>query len=237
MKDTLKDVDVKQVVLRSNLDETKAEQLIDQKKTSMFRSVLSKPKKKDVHVHSLKMVYECITCVSGKYTADYYRTIVHTISVDHNVREIVFGEGVFPIREKSKLSKTLGGKHSKNKIDLSLEEHVFIKISNELYFDHHGDQTSFSFKLKSEDLENYPKRILKSNDAKIRKSEKTHDTLINELLDSLKTPIQDEARDITDEFVLDKVTEIYVPIFEARLVGPKKKVKILRIDAAQVKII
>ena len=237
LKDRLKDVTVKQVVLRSNLDESKAEQLTDQKKTSMFRSVLSKPKKEEVHVHSLNLIYECITRVSGKYVADYYRSATHTISVDHNVREIVFGEGVFPIREKSKLSKTLGGKHSKNKIDLNLEEHVFIETSDEIYFDHHGDRTSFSIKLKSENLENYPKRVLDNSNTKIRKSEKKHDDLIDELLDVLKTPIKGDVRNITDEFTLDAVTEIYVPIFEARLVGPKKKVKILRIDAAQVKII
>jgi len=31
--------------------------------------------------------------------------------------------------------------------------------------------------------------------------------------------------------------EIYIPIFEARLIGPKKRIKILRIDAIRKKIL
>ncbi len=233
----MKDIDVKQVVVRSNIDESKAEKIVEQKKTSMFRSVLSKPKKEDVHVHSLNLRYECITRVSGKYAADYYRMTTHTISVDHNVREIIFGEGVFPIRDKSKLSKTLAGKHSKNKVDLPLEEHVFVQKSDEIYFDHHGEQTDFAIKLKSENLENYPKKILEDDNIKIFKPERTHDELVDELIRVLKIQLEDDAHDINDELVLDGIMEIYVPVFEARLVGPKKKIKIMRIDAARIKII
>lgn len=36
---------------------------------------------------------------------------------------------------------------------------------------------------------------------------------------------------------MDDITKIYVPIFEARLVGPKKKVKILRYDAVKKKLV
>ena len=33
------------------------------------------------------------------------------------------------------------------------------------------------------------------------------------------------------------ILEIYVPIYEARLIGPKKRIKILRIDAIRKKIL
>ena len=36
---------------------------------------------------------------------------------------------------------------------------------------------------------------------------------------------------------LKDLLEIYVPIFEARLIGPKKRIKILRIDAIRKKIL
>lgn len=46
-----------------------------------------------------------------------------------------------------------------------------------------------------------------------------------------------EIRELNDEFVLRDISEIYFPIFEARLIGPKKKVGIIRIDAVRKKIL
>ena len=42
---------------------------------------------------------------------------------------------------------------------------------------------------------------------------------------------------IEEEFVLREITEVFVPIYEARLIGPKKKVGIIRIDAVRNKIL
>jgi len=130
--------DVKIVVLRKNIDELEAMEIVDQKKTKPFKSLLSRPKKEQVHVHSLKLYHECILMVSGKYIADYYRSATHTISVNHNVRDVVLDGGLFPIRSKSGFTKTLSGKRGKNKIDLKLEEHIFVEEEDELAFDHHG---------------------------------------------------------------------------------------------------
>ena len=44
-------------------------------------------------------------------------------------------------------------------------------------------------------------------------------------------------RDLNDEFTLHDITEVYIPIFEARLSDPKKKVGIIRIDAVRKKIL
>ena len=61
--------------------------------------------------------------------------------------------------------------------------------------------------------------------------------LVSDLQSQLKKPIEDDVRKLNEEFVLREITEVYVPIFEARLFGPKKKVGIIRIDAVRKKIL
>lgn len=229
--------DVKTVVLRKNIDETEAMDLVDQKKTGPFKSLLSRPKKEDIHVHSLKLYYECILMVSGKYIADYFRKANHSISVDSNVHEISLGDGLFPIRSKSGITKAFVGKHGKNKIDLKFEEHVFVEDEDELSFDHHGQQIKFPFKINSKTVENYPQRILEQNSPNVKKPEMTHDAAIEKLQLELKKPMEADVRNLNDEFVLREIVEVYIPIFEARLIGPKKKVGIIRIDAVRKKIL
>jgi len=229
--------DVKIVVLRKNIDELEAMEIVNEKKTKPFKSLLSRPKKEQVHVHSLKLYYECILMVSGKFIADYYRSATHTISVNYNVRDVVLGGGLFPMRSKSGFSKALSGKRGKNKIDLKLEEHIFVEEEDELVFDHHGHEIKFPFKINSKTIENYPKRILEKNQQNIKKPEITLDAAIEKLQLQLKKPVETDVRDLTDEFVLREITEVYVPIFEARLIGPKKNVGIIRIDAVRKKIL
>lgn len=229
--------DVKIIVLRKNFEEEDALEIVEQKKTIPFKSLLSRPKKENVHVHSLKLYYECILMVSGKYIADYFRKATHSISVSSNVREIVFGDGTFPIRSKSGFKKAFVGKRGKNKIDLKVEEHVFVEEEDELAFDHHGNEIKFPFKVNSKTIENYPKRLLDKNKSNIKKPELTIDAALEKLQSQLKKPLEAEVRDISEEFVLREITELYVPIFEARLIGPKKKVGLIRIDAVRKKIL
>jgi len=229
--------DVKTVVLRKKIDEAEAMEIIQEKKTTPFKSLLSRPKKEQVHVHSLKLYHECILMVSGKYVADYYRKATHTISVKYNVRDVVLGGGLFPMRSKSGFTKALSGKRGKNKIDLKLEEHIFIEEEDELAFDNHGHEIKFPFKINSKTVENYPKRILEQNKQNIKKPEITNDAAIEKLQSQLKKPVETDVRDLNEEFVLREITEVYVPIFEARLIGPKKKVGIIRIDAVRKKIL
>ena len=232
-----KTYDVKTVVLRKNIEEQDAQSIIEQKKTTPFKSLLSRPKKEDIHLHSLKLYYECVLMVSGKYVADYFRKATHSISVDSNIREIILGDGTFPIRSKSGFKKAFVGRRGKNKIDLKLEEHVFVEEEDELTFDHHGRNIESPFKINSKTIENYPKRLLQQNKSNIKKSELTNDAAIEKLQSHLKKPLEIDVRDITEEFVLREITELYVPIFEARLIGPKKKVGIIRIDAVRKKIL
>ena len=229
--------DVKTSVLRKKIELEEARNIVEEKKTNPFKSLLSRPKKQDVHMHSLKLYYECILIVSGKYVADYFRKATHTISADSNVHEVVLGDGVFPVRSKSGLEKAFVGKRGKNKIDLKLEEHVFVEEENELVFDHHGREIKFPFKINSKTVENYPKRLLDENEPNVKKPEITYDASIGRLQSELKKPLESDVRDLNEEFILREISEVYVPIYEARLIGPKKKIGIIRVDAVRKKIL
>ena len=232
-----KSYDVKTVVLRKNIELEDATEIVEDKKTKPFKSLLSRPKKEQVHIHSIKLYYECILMVSGKYVADYYRKATHTISVPSNVKEVELGEGVFQIRSKSGFEKAFVGKRGKNKIDMKLEEHVFVEEEDELAFDHHGREIKFPFKVNSKTVENYPKRILQKNEPNVKRPEITVDAALGKLQSQLKKPLESDTRELSEEFVLREITELYVPIFEARVIGPKKKVGIIRIDAVRKKIL
>ena len=225
------------VVLRKKVNETEILEIIEDKKTALFKSLFSRPKKSDIHIHSVKLYYECILIISGKYMADYFRKATHSISVASNVSEIVLGDGVFSVRSKSNFKKALVGKRGKNKVDLKLEEHVFTENEDELTFDHHGREIKFPFKLNSKTTENYPNRLLEKNLSNVKNSELTHDDAIKKLQSFLKKPLEGEVRKLEEEFVLKEISEVYVPIYEARLIGPKKKVGLIRIDAVRKKIL
>jgi len=186
--------DVKTVVLRKNIDEKEAMNIVEEKKTKPFKSLLLRPKNEDIHVHSLKLYYECILMVSGKYIADYYRKATYSISVDSNVNEIVLGDGIFPVRSKSGFTKAFGGKRGKNKVDLKLEEHVFVEEEDELIFDHHGNELKFPFKINSKTIENYPKRLLEKNEPNVKKPELTYAAAISKLQTSISTEKTNRGR-------------------------------------------
>ena len=228
---------VKTIVIKKFIEESEAMGIIEQKKTDPFKSLLSRPKKEDIHIDSLKLFYECSLIVSGKYNANYFRKAVHTIDVDSNVHEIVLGDGFFPVRSKSGLEKAFVGKRGKNKIDLTLEEHVFVEGEDELTFDHHGLEIELPFKIDSKNIENYPDKILEENLDNIKKPEFSYESAIENLKIHLKKPLEENVRDLKDEFILHDITEVYIPIFEARLSDAKKKVEIIRIDAVRKKLL
>lgn len=229
--------EVKTFVLRKSIDDNEASDIIDEKKTSEFKSFLTKPKKEDVHVDSIELLYESLLMVSGKYVADYYRKSIHTISVDSNVQEVTFGGGIFPIKEKSAFKKAFVGDRGKNKIDIPLEEHVFVEEENEIVFDHNGNKVDIHYKTDSKSIENYPDKILEDNSTNVKKPEIKYDSAIQILKETLKSPLEKDIRDLNEEFSVGEITEIYVPIYEARLTGPKNKVGLLRLDAVRKKIL
>jgi len=231
------DYELKILVFKKNVDEETVKEIVENKKTNVFKKVLKKPKREEVHFHSIKLNYEAILMVSGTYVANFFRKAIHPIKVDFNVKEVVLGDGVFPIRTKSGLHKALTGKKGKNKVDLELEEHVFIENENTIYFDHHGEEINFPFKINPKSIENYPNRILSTNPLNVKKPEISNESAINILIKKLMKPKEKDVRDLKEEFTINEVSEVYIPIYEARLIGPKKKVGILRIDAVRKKVL
>ncbi len=230
------DYDTSTIVFLKKVDDDQAKEIVSQKKTNVFRKLLRKPKPDEVHVQSLQLFYESILIVSGKYSADFYRKAVHPITVDYNVSEVVLGEGIFPIRSKSMIMKKIS-KKGKNKVDLKLEEHVFFEKEDQAAFDHQGREIKLPYKINSKTIENYPTKILKMYEKNVKKPEITYESVINKLAQKLKTHSESDVRELNEEFLVKEVIEAYVPIYEARLIGPKKKVGILRIDSVRNKIL
>ena len=234
--DTEKKQKTKIIVLRPKTDESEMQEIVKKKKTKMFRHFLKTPKPHEVHVHSLLLVYEPLMRLSGTYNADFLRKSVHEVKVDRNVSEIIFGEGVFPASNfNASSSKNLGSKIRKNTVPLELEEHVFVSEEKELILDHHGKQRDFTYKVDAKNVENYPNRILEKHSHK--EFEITEEAAIKRLAESLQShDTIDDVRDLNENLVVHEITIIYVPMYEARLIGPKKKVGILRFDAIKKKI-
>ena len=233
---------VKTVVLRPTLDFDEVEQIVENRKTSRFRSMLQKPKKTEVHVHSLKLSYEAFLILSGKYNADYYRKVVHTINVKSNVKEIIVGGYTFPIKQGKGIIGKFGTKiksstRKKNQIDLELEEHVFLEEEKEVAFDHHGKEIKMPYKMSSKFIESYPRRTLGKVKNNVKKPEITYDAAADRLITKLKKSVSIGRRNLVEKVVVNEIIELYVPIYEARLIGPKKNVRIMRIDGIRKKVL
>ena len=233
---------IKTVVLRPILDYNEAEQIVENRKTSLFRSMLQKPKKMEVHVHSIKLSYEAFLILSGKYNADFYRKTVHSISVDPDVREIIIGDDVFPITKgkgvlgklNTKIKKSAG---RKNQVDLELEEHVYIDDEQDVAFDHHGKEIKMPYKMSSKLIESYPRRTLEKTKNNVKKPEITYDAAVTRLTSKLKKSVSIGRRNLQEKITINEIIELYVPIYEARLIGPKKNVRLIRIDSIRKKVL
>lgn len=223
------------MVVRKIVDEDAAQKTIERKKTAPF-GLLKKPDAKEVRVESVLLYYEQVMMITGRYTADYYRAAVHQIKVDHNVTEVVLGGGVFPVEPKSGWKKALSGKKAKNSVDLILEEHAFIDEEQTVFFDHAKKEIKFNLRLDAKNLENYPEKILEGN-KHVRKSGMTDKEVIDLLISKLDRPSGPKIRDLKEKMTIGKIAEIYVPVYEARLAGPKGKAGILRLDAVADRIL
>ena len=233
---------IKTVVLRPSMDFDETREIIENKKTSHFRAMLQKPKKADVHVHSIKLSYEAFLILSGKYSADYFRKVIHTISVEPVVKEVILGDTIFPIKRGKTIFGKLGTKikssaKRKNQIDLELEEHVFLEEEQEIAFDHHGKEIKMPYKMSSRLIESYPKRTLQNTKNIVKKPEITYDAAVQRLVSKLKKSVSIGTRNLEEKINVNEIIELYVPIYEARLVGPKKSVRLMRIDGIRKKIL
>ena len=84
---------------------------------------------------------------------------------------------------------------------------------------------------------NYDNDVINDDDDNIKKPEITIDATVNKLISKLKKPTDKGIKSLDEKIELCDILEVYVPVYEARLIGPKKKIKILRIDAVRKKIL
>ena len=233
---TKNDTKVKIISLKPVLDSDDAEEMIDSRKVKSFQTLLHKPKKSEIHLHSLTLHFESILLLSGKYSVDFIRDAEHTLSVDKDVQEVIISDEVFPVKKKhgvlSKLEPSF-----KNKIKILMQERVMLENTTDISFDHHGKEINLSYNDTVKLLEKHPKKTINEDKESIRRPEITIDAAKSKLISKLKRPADAGTKSSEELFDFRDILEIYVPIYEARLIGPKKRVKILRIDAVRKKIL
>ena len=71
----------------------------------------------------------------------------------------------------------------------------------------------------------------------MKKPEITYDAAVNKLIAKLKKSVSTGRRNLVEKVVVNEIIELYVPIYEARLIGPKKNVRIMRIDGIRKKVL
>ncbi|MDC0856754.1 hypothetical protein OAP96_02925 [Candidatus Nitrosopelagicus sp.] len=233
---TKNDTKVKIISLKPLLDSDAAEEIVDSRKVKSFQTLLHKPKKSEIHLHSLTLHFESILLLSGKYSVDFIRDAEHTLSVDKDVQEVIISDEVFPVKKKhgvlSKLEPSF-----KNKIKIDMQERVMLENTADISFDHHGKEINLSYKDTVKLLDKHPKKTINEDKESIRRPEITIDAAKSKLISKLKRPADAGTKSSEELFDFRDILEIYVPIYEARLIGPKKRVKILRIDAVRKKIL
>jgi len=226
----------KVISLKPHLDFDDAEEMVDSRKVKLFQTLLHKPKKSEIHMHSLNLHFEAILLLSGKYSVDFIRDATHTLSVDKDVQEVIISDEVFPIKTKKGVFSKLEPSF-KNKVKIEMQERVMLENTDDISFDHHGKEMNLSYKDTLKLLDKHPKKTLNEDRDSIRRPEITLDAAISKLTSKLMKPSDAGIKSSEDSIEFRDILEIYVPIYEARLIGPKKRIKILRIDAIRKKIL
>ena len=114
------------IVLKPSLDYDEIVDMVESRKVKLFQTLLNKPKRSDIHIHSTKLFFEAFLLLSGRYTADFIREVTHTITVDKNVKEIVIDGQTYPILQKKGMLSKLGPSR-KNKVRLDMQERLVIE--------------------------------------------------------------------------------------------------------------
>ena len=227
---------VRKINLKPQIDSDVAEDMIDNRKVKLFQTLLKKPKKSEIHLHSLKLFYEACLLLSGKYSADFIRDTNHTLHIDKNVRELILDDKVYPVSPKKSMLSKLEPSW-KNKIKIEFQERLVIENEDDIAFDHHGKEIDLSYSNTQKIVEKYPRKILSGDDNNVKKPEITIDAALDKLISKLKKPTDKGIKSLDEKIEFSDILEVYVPVYEARLIGPKKKIKILRIDAIRKKIL
>jgi hypothetical protein len=71
----------------------------------------------------------------------------------------------------------------------------------------------------------------------VKKPEITYDAAVQRLVSKLKKSVSIGRRNMQEKITTNEIIELYVPIYEARLIGPKKNVRLMRIDGIRKKVL
>ena len=126
-------VKTKVISLKPYLDSDTAEEMVDSRKVKLFQTLLHKPKKSEIHLHSLNLHFEAILLLTGKYSVDFIRDATHTLSVDKNVQEILIDDKVFPVKKKKGVLSKLEPSF-KNKVKIENFHIMNLKLFASLFY-------------------------------------------------------------------------------------------------------
>lgn len=220
------------VALRARMGRAAADRMIDDKKAEVFGGALRRPRREDVDVVSVGLLYEGFLRVSARYTADYYRRAVHHIRVDAAVSEVVVAGAAFPAERRSGIARALSGGRGGRRVDLPLEERVRVEAEETAHYGPHGREVEFPYKLGADRVEAYPRRALDAA-AVVRPPGMSVGDALAALEARMRRMPEADVRDLREEFEPTEAVEAYVPVYEARLAGPRKRAGLLRIDAVR----
>jgi len=231
------------VVLRTKLLPQDIMEVLDKKKTSFFGSALRRPKPDEITVENPQLYLEQFIFILGHYEIDFDRNASYMIKVDPDVVKVSIGTEKFPILNESGVWKKFGKKMkqgvgiTKQDLELNVIENAVKSMTDSMYFDHNGLETTFSYSTNSDAVENYAQRVLDVNKEHIRRTKMTDDEIFSKLFHKLKESLKHDLKINHDEYVVTEFREIFVPIYETKCYDKKNKIAIARIDAITGKII
>lgn len=221
------------LVLKKKIDGDELDSLIENKKTGPFRSLLARPKKSEVRAESVALEYEMTVRVSGRYRAAYYRSAVHTLSVDGNVDEVVFGGVTFPSRRRAGIGRLSVGRRA----DIPLEERVSVSKKGTVHFAPDGSEVGFGHGTGAGDIEHYPKKVLAGSSHTPDSQIPSDEDAARMLREALRPEMEKEVRDLQEETSVSEVSLIYSPVYTAALSGPDRRAAVLRIDGVSAGVL
>jgi len=80
-------------------------------------------------------------------------------------------------------------------------------------------------------------RVIQKTKDNVKKPEITYDAAVARLTSKLKKSVSIGRRNLEEKVTINEIIELYVPIYEARLIGPKKNVRLMRIDSIRKKVL
>lgn len=231
------------IVLRTQFLPQDIMDILDKKKTSFFGSALRRPKPNEIKVDTPQLYLEQFIFILGHYEIDFDRNASYMIQVDPDVVEVTIGTEKFPILNESGTWKKFGKKVKqgvgikKQDLELNVVENALKSMTDSMYFDYNGLETTFAYSTHSDAVENYVQRVLDVNKDYTRRTKMSDDEIFSKLCNKLKGSLRHDLKINHEEFVIAEFREILVPIYETKCYDEKSKVVIARIDAVTGKII